>query len=412
MRIYKSIKRSIKASQSDGVFDKSFKLRGATYYIEMLDDGGNYLAKWWDSTDNGLGYNNKGWVAIEDKNYRILNKIGDVTPENVINLLGVISEYDRQPSKTVQNRLKQEVAKLLNYDTINSSVNICSANENEASENYLVEAFYEDGFRGLADSEYVSDFDSAVDLAHEYISKGGSVRITNMDNGASAGYTYDEYFGIDDDGYSTFEGESPFRDYENHELWESIESSKCYSVTASDDYSDESSDLDYGFGFDQNGAAIDESTVEELCRVANEILAESELAKICNGNCEIPDHTWNYYATGTAFGASTDYTIIVKLNEDSINIYNYSRPDYEGIMLDFKNAYGTFKLEFEISVHSDEIYRVQAIHNADVYDSHGTFSDYYSERFNMAFDLDGICDWLKTIAQPVVYDIQSTVSNI
>lgn len=109
------------ASESDGNYDKSFKAKGTTYYIEMLSDGGNYVAKWWDSSDNGLGYNNKGWVAIEGKNYRALNNIEDVNSDNVVDILSVISDYDRKPGKPIQDRIKREVAKLIDFDSINSS---------------------------------------------------------------------------------------------------------------------------------------------------------------------------------------------------------------------------------------------------------------------------------------------------
>jgi len=113
--------KRIMASESDGNYDKSFKAKGTTYYIEMLSGAGNYVAKWWDSSDNGLGYNNKGWVAIEGKNYRALNNISDVSSDNIIDLLSVVSDYDRKPGKPIQDRIKREVAKLLDFDAINSA---------------------------------------------------------------------------------------------------------------------------------------------------------------------------------------------------------------------------------------------------------------------------------------------------
>ena len=120
-KVSASAKKTIKASEQDGSYDKSFKAKGTTYYIEMLHDGGNYVAKWWDSSDNGLGYNNKGWVAIEGKNFRKLNNVGKVTPENIIGLLGIISQYDRKPGKPIQDRLKKEVAKLIDFNEINAA---------------------------------------------------------------------------------------------------------------------------------------------------------------------------------------------------------------------------------------------------------------------------------------------------
>ena len=76
---------------------------------------------------------------------------------------------------------------------------------------YLVESFYEDNFRGLADSEEVEDLDTAIDVAHDLICRGrGSVSITNMQTGEWQGFTYDEYFDIDEDGFPGDFAESPF----------------------------------------------------------------------------------------------------------------------------------------------------------------------------------------------------------
>ena len=110
-------KKPVKAAQEEQ-YDVSFKLKGTTYYIQIIEDGGNYVAKWWDSSDNGLGYNNKGWVALNNDFGR---NTGKFNSENIESLLGIISEFDRKPSKPVQDRIKREVAKLINFDIINSS---------------------------------------------------------------------------------------------------------------------------------------------------------------------------------------------------------------------------------------------------------------------------------------------------
>ena len=136
MKITVGKSKRIMASESDGNYDISFNKNGTTYYIEMLSDGGNYVAKWWDSSDNGLGYNNKGWVAIEGKNYRALNSIENVNSDNVVGLLSVISDYDRKPGKPIQDRIKREVAKLVDFGFINSG---CTKKSVKASAGNSVE---------------------------------------------------------------------------------------------------------------------------------------------------------------------------------------------------------------------------------------------------------------------------------
>lgn len=108
----------IAASEADNRYDKSFKMKGVTYFIEMLPDAGNHVAKWWDTSDNSLGYNNKGWVSL--RNEFGMNR-GKFSPENIESLLIVSSEYNRTPGKPVQDRIKKEVAKMIDFTAINSA---------------------------------------------------------------------------------------------------------------------------------------------------------------------------------------------------------------------------------------------------------------------------------------------------
>lgn len=95
--------------------------------------------------------------------------------------------------------------------TYTATVTVYAIEPSVNESDYLVESFYEDNFRGLADSEEVEDLDSAIDVAHEYIENGGSVRITNLTTGESQGFTYDEYFDIGEDGLPNSDfAESPF----------------------------------------------------------------------------------------------------------------------------------------------------------------------------------------------------------
>ena len=134
-------RRSIMASESDGNYDKSFKAKGTTYYIEMLSGAGNYVAKWWDTSDNGVGFNNKGFVSlINDFN---MNR-GKFSPENIESLLGVMSDYDRKPGKPIQDRIKREVAKLLDFDAINSACGKKSIKSAVSNEQYVANSNGED----------------------------------------------------------------------------------------------------------------------------------------------------------------------------------------------------------------------------------------------------------------------------
>lgn len=111
-------RKYVTASERDGNYDTKFTRGGIVYYIEILNsDAGSYVAKWWDSSDNGVGYNNKGWVSLKNdfgRNY------GKFEPASMRDYLFVISDYDRTPNMSIQNLIKDKVAKLLDYDSINT----------------------------------------------------------------------------------------------------------------------------------------------------------------------------------------------------------------------------------------------------------------------------------------------------
>lgn len=107
----------IYSNWADGAYDASFKRNGVTYYIQMEQgDYGNVVATWWDSSDNGLGYNNRGFIML-DLPFGMHKS--DITPDNVIQYLGVNSSFDRRPNKQIADMLKKKAASL--YVGVNSS---------------------------------------------------------------------------------------------------------------------------------------------------------------------------------------------------------------------------------------------------------------------------------------------------
>ncbi len=97
--------------------DTTFKRGGITYFIEFLDPyGSNYLAKWWDNSDNGLGYNNQGFVAVNNQFNRMT---GYFSPENIDDYLVLFSDYDRKPPMSIQRVIFDKVKRQLDYDALN-----------------------------------------------------------------------------------------------------------------------------------------------------------------------------------------------------------------------------------------------------------------------------------------------------
>ena len=162
------------------------------------------------------------------------------------------------------------------------------------------------------------------------------------------------------------------------------------------------------YGYDSNGEEIDESTVDALRQVVvYEVLPSTELAQL--GNVSLSEDSFKYTATGTAFGAYLQYTLDLSTTDDEIDVYSFMRPDWDDLMLDFNREDNYVDFRFAINVKGDNIDVVAT--DVDVYEN-GIYSEYYSKKFADAFDIDRICEVVREIAEPAVYNIKSTVSNI
>ncbi len=83
---------------------KTFKLNGIIYKISKLEDSlgnGGYVARWEDDSDNGLGYNNRGWISFDKKSYVLHNEAS----KPIKDFMYVISAYDRQPKQSAADKL-------------------------------------------------------------------------------------------------------------------------------------------------------------------------------------------------------------------------------------------------------------------------------------------------------------------
>lgn len=230
-----SIKKKFTVKASCG--KKSIKSAKDT---SVSSDAVREVALWIENDENMY----RQYIQPNINDLRKKIKSGKYNPELAMKVWRRIAdtgtkEYDKKYGSNggklfLNKATREEIAKSLmenfdeelNYDEVTSAT-IVANSEDEGK--YLIENFYQDNFRGLADYAYADDYDSAVDIAHEFICHGGSVSITNMENGRSARYTYDDYF----DG---FEGESPFNDAENDAMWSDNITSATDIEETEDDY--------------------------------------------------------------------------------------------------------------------------------------------------------------------------------
>lgn len=93
--------------------DYRFKLGGINYYIKLFPaDHRGYIAKWWDDSDNGLGYNNVGFVDLDKTKSQLKgNKDKDIRE-----FISVVSIYDRQLPRYIRNKIIDKVVELKGLD--------------------------------------------------------------------------------------------------------------------------------------------------------------------------------------------------------------------------------------------------------------------------------------------------------
>ena len=162
------------------------------------------------------------------------------------------------------------------------------------------------------------------------------------------------------------------------------------------------------YGYDSNGEEINESTVEELYRIANEKLQNSDVDML--GEADIIEDSFEYFATGTAFGADVHYDIRLRTNSEHFDVYKFMRRSFNGTMPDFNSYKNYILFDFIIHVHSSDIKEVR-IEDADVYDN-CRYSSYYTRNLDAAFDEEKLCDFIAKRMSRVVKDINGTISNI
>ena len=217
------------------------------------------------------------------------------------------------------------------------------------------------------DSAYVSDeHKKLVDIA-DAIYNNGSGMIDYMDDDYKALYNKygKKYFDLVIDDVEALDSQvSPsnindllddYSERANSFLGESTNHKKSRKAIKEDTFDNE----DWGYGFDSNGNAIDESTVDELYRIAErDILPKTELAKI-DEYVSIDEDSFEFYMSSPWVQES--FTIIFEMTTDDLDMMSYVLPDAEWIY-DY-NGYGSRldNLKFFIDVKNGEVSKVTLV---------------------------------------------------
>ena len=158
-----------------------------------------------------------------------------------------------------------------------------------------------------------------------------------------------------------------------------------------DDFEEE----DMGFGFTTNGEAISESMVDELCRIANEILEKSELAKY-DEYTSIDRDTFDYWSDGSTYVSEKFYIYFTFTQNGGWFINND--------MVDFSDSRGISEVEeftFECNIHIKDGEVVEVLYN--------DMPDNYSADM---IDVPALTEYIEKLAAPVAGDIYNGTTNI
>lgn len=172
--------------------------------------------------------------------------------------------------------------------------------------------------------------------------------------------------------------------------------------------------MDYNFGYDSNGYEIDESTVEELIRIAAETF--EDLVADWNISIDRDSFKEGYYLTGTAFGADLHYNIGAFFDTCNYDISAFLNPDFTGTMCDYsldsENAYATVDVYF--AVDNDDIKVISV--EVDCFTSTSTgiynYDESESKKFFEKYDKDKICAHIIKCIKPSVHEVRAVVSNL
>lgn len=164
------------------------------------------------------------------------------------------------------------------------------------------------------------------------------------------------------------------------------------------------------YGYDSNGVKIIESTVEELFRIAEqELLRNGDMAKIFGAdNVSVEEDSFNYYATGTAFGPLVEYTINLTINKKISELRKFESCIYNSLKpCPDKNI--TFDVVINIHDNTADVFIDNSTNNINIEDD---YSDFFAKRFEAIYDIHKLKDYIKLLAENDLYDIKPIIANI
>ena len=170
--------------------------------------------------------------------------------------------------------------------------------------------------------------------------------------------------------------------------------------------------MDYNFGYDSNGYEIDEATVEELARIADEIFARADVYS----GIDVNTFKKGYYLTGTAFGADLHYALCASFCTDTFDMSGFVKPDFNGTLYSYKKdddiAYAN--IDLELFVDNENIIVTSIDVDCFVNDGSGRFDykEFEVKHFFEKFDKEKIKAKVIECLTPAVREVHAVVSSL
>lgn len=153
---------------------------------------------------------------------------------------------------------------------------------------------------------------------------------------------------------------------------------------------------DWGYGFDSNGDPIDESTVDELCRIANEILEKSELVKQYDEYASIDRDTFDYYMSSPH--VNEKFYIYFTFTKDGQWLLDNGFVEFGDSWVGW-NVAEDYTFECDILVENGEVKDI--LYN-DMPDNHSA----------ELIDMPAVTEFIEKLASGVAMDIYNGTTNL
>lgn len=160
------------------------------------------------------------------------------------------------------------------------------------------------------------------------------------------------------------------------------------------------------YGFTSNNEEITESMVEEFYRIAEkEILPNTTLYIMCDGNCSIDEDSFSYYNTGTAFGPLVNMTINCTATKDTFPKLDFIK---SGSIANYNNSKHRFEIDVAIEMDGSET-NISYVVSCYPY---GEYDEEESKRFHSVMDKTFLDKYFTGLSSKAYNQIVGAISNI